>query len=53
VSLELDWRHVAERLVESPVVEPVEEGEGGPPDVLDVAPGTLEVDQLALVKKVL
>ena len=49
VSLELDRRHVVERLVDASVVEPVDVVKRRPLDVLDVAPGFLAVDQFALV----
>jgi hypothetical protein len=38
--------------VDAAVVEPVDVGEGGPFDVVDVLPGTLAVDQLGLVETV-
>jgi hypothetical protein len=50
--LELNRRHVVERLVYSSVVEPVEVVERGPFDVLDVAPRPLAMDQLGLVETV-
>ena len=52
VSLELNRRHAVERLVDAPVVEPVDVVERGPLDVLHVASGTLPMDQLALVETV-
>ena len=48
VSLELDRRHVAKRLVDAPVIEPVDVVERRPFDVFDVAPGTFPINQLAL-----
>ena len=52
MSLELGWRHVVERLVDPAFVEPVDVGERRPLDVLDVAPGSLAVNQLGLVEAV-
>ena len=52
MSLELERRHVVERLVDAPVVEPADVVECCPFDVLDVAPRSLAVDQLALVEAV-
>jgi hypothetical protein len=52
VSLELDWRHVVERLVNSSIVEPVDVVERRPIDVLDVAPWSLAVNESDLVEVV-
>jgi hypothetical protein len=52
VSLELDRWHVVERLVDPPVVEPVDVVERRPFDVLDVAPGSLAMNQFGLVETV-
>jgi hypothetical protein len=52
VSIELDRSHVVEGLVDSAVVEPVEVVERRPSDVLDVAPGSLAVNELGLVETV-
>ena len=52
MSLELDGRHVVERLVNSSVVEPADVVERRPFDALDVAPGSLAVDQLGLVEAI-
>jgi len=52
VSFELDRRHVVERLVDPPVVEPVDVFQCLPFDVLDVAPGPLAVDEFGLEEAV-
>ncbi len=52
VGLKLDRWNVVERLVDSPIVEPVEVVEGLPFDVFDASPRTLAVNQLVLVETV-
>ncbi len=46
-----EW-DVVELAVQSPLVEPVDVGEGGQLDVLGVAPGALQSDELGLVEAV-
>lgn len=43
---------MAECLVNSTIIEPVDVGEGLPFDVLNVAPGTLAVDEFVLIETV-
>ena len=52
VGLKLDRWNVVERLVDSPIVEPVDVVEGLPFDVFDASPRTLAVNQLVLVETV-
>ena len=52
MSLEGGRRHVVERFVDSPVVEPVHVVQCRPFDVLDVAPGSFAVNQFVLVETV-
>ena len=52
MNLELDRRHAVERLVNSLIVEPVDVVERRPFDMLDVAPGSLAVNEFVLVEAV-
>jgi len=47
VIFEFNGRHVVKRLVDSPVVEPVDVVKCRPFDMFDVAPGTLAMNQFA------
>ena len=52
VLFQLCRRDLADLVVDAAVVEPVDVGEGGPFDVLDVPPWALAVDEFGLVEPV-
>ncbi len=52
MSLKGGRRHVVERFVDSPVVEPVHVVQCRPFDVFDVAPGSFSVNQFVFVETV-